>query len=245
MGRRSGFWLAGAVMIAIGSLAKGIAAAHTWQPCAGSLLEGSILQGYAYYGHFSDECLARMDSAELVILPRAGEPVSGFVALGFLAAILLAASWLVILPALPVRRWVKFVAALPGLAALAVPASSLVWPATVDGARVLGPELVGVIAEVLLPAAVILLATAGVRGRLLWRVALVGWAATSAGLVHQVIEYTLAMLFSDANWDMPPGTGLGSAAVGVLLALAVLIGWWRDGRPEPLGEAGVAVLLTA
>lgn len=233
MTKRSVLWLTAAAMIAGGALVEGIAVAAFWRPCAGSMLEGSIWQGYAYHGGFSDQCLATMDSIVMFDLPRAGETASLVQSLSFVAALLLAGAWLAILPTLQLRPRTRVGVALPGLLALAVPIAALSSPAEASI-----PEVLGVLAELALPLALFLLARAGVDRKLLFRTTVLGLAATSVGLVHQMIEYSLALGLSDANWDAPPGTGLGAAVLGGLTAVVILVGWVRDGR-APQGRGGI------
>lgn len=65
----------------------------------------------------------------------------------------------------------------------------------------------------------------------------VAWGSTAFVGLHQVAEYAAMTTFSDANWDVPPGTGyLTAAGLGIAgaLTLAYAIRGPRSGRqPVP------------
>ncbi|MBK8460968.1 MAG: hypothetical protein WAS07_00505 [Micropruina sp.] len=150
--------------------------------------------------------------------------------LGAAAAILLAAAWLVLWPALQVSKTVTLIAALPGLLgiALVIDAVALSFgTAAVDD--LIGRALV-VLIELSVLLALLALGAAGVEGLLLARYAIVALAATSAGLVHQIAEYVVAIAVSDANWDAPPGSGYVTVAMCLLAASATGVLWWRANR---------------
>lgn len=212
-----------------------------WRPCAGSMLNGSILRGYQYESEFTAECLAVMDRGEMFILPHQGVGWTQMGSLGAAAGILLACAWLVLLPALRLPRLVTLAAALPGLLGIALVVDSVVMslgPETADDgiARAL-PALIDVSALL----ALITVAAAGVARRLLFRAAIVLLAATSTGLVHQITEYLLVIGLSDANWDTPPGSGLLTVVMCLLVALATVLFWWLDGRTTRIPSASPAI----
>jgi hypothetical protein len=49
------------------------------------------------------------------------------------------------------------------------------------------------------------------------------WGATAFGFVHAVAEYIAMTTFSDANWDVPPGTGYLTAAVLVTRVVLTVV----------------------
>ena len=60
-----------------------------------------------------------------------------------------------------------------------------------------------------------------------WRTAVlvvVAWGGTAFGGLHQMAEYVAMITFSDANWDVPPGTGY-LTAVGLILAGALTLAY--------------------
>jgi hypothetical protein len=205
------------------------------------MLNGSILRGYQYESEFTAECLAAMDRAPMFVLPQPGWGWTLTGSLGAAAGILLAGAWLVLLPALRLPRLVTLAASLPGLLGIALVIDSVVMsfgPETADNG--LGGALAA-LTEVSALLALIIVAAAGIAGVLLARTAIVALAATSTGLVHQISEYIVAMAFSDANWDAPPGSGLFTVAICLLAAIATMLFWWRDeGAPPTRSAASVS-----
>jgi hypothetical protein len=59
-----------------------------------------------------------------------------------------------------------------------------------------------------------------VRGRGLLRLPLVLWRTTAFGMVHAIAQWDAMVIFSDANWDGPPGTGYLTGATLIISRLA-------------------------
>lgn len=58
-------WLLTAALMLASAVAAGWSTYLYWLPCRGSMLSGSIIDGYAYVGaDFSDACLRRMDGEQ-------------------------------------------------------------------------------------------------------------------------------------------------------------------------------------
>lgn len=161
--------------------------------------------------------------------------------LGAAAAILLFTAWLVVLPSLPVSRRVQAVAAIPSLlgfasVVLAVEESRRPF----DGSAGSGDAML--LAEASMLVALIVIRVAGVKGRLWRRAAIVGLAATAPGIAHQIVDYALMSMLSDANWDTPPGSGYITAGLILLSAALTASMWWRAARraavvpTEPVAE---------
>ncbi len=208
-----------------------------WRPCAGSMLNGSILRGYRYESEFTVECLAAMDRAPMFVLPQPGSGWTLIGSLGAAAGVLLACAWLVLLPALRLPRLVTSAATLPGLLGIALAINSAVMslgPETADDA--FGRAL-AVLIEVSALLALVAIGAAGVMGMLLARSAIVVCAATSTGLFHQISEYIAAVAFSDANWDAPPGSGSFTVVMCLLAAFATMLFWWLDSRANRIPSA--------
>jgi hypothetical protein len=227
-------------MIAAGAAFEAAAVMLYWRPCAGSMLNGSILRGYRYESEFTAECLAAMDRAPMFVLPQPGSGWTLMGSLGAAAGILLAGAWLVLLPALRLPRMVTLAAALPGLIGIALVIDSAVMsfgPETADDG--IGRAL-AVLIEVPVLLALVTIGAAGVAGMLLARSAIVVLAATSTGLFHQITEYIAAIVFSDANWDAPPGSGYVTVVMCLLAAIATVLFWWLGNRANPIPSASPA-----
>jgi hypothetical protein len=237
MGGRSKLWLLSAALIAAGAALEAAAVTLYWRPCAGSMLNGSVVAGYRYDSDFSAECLTAMDRAPLFMQPLPGSGWTLMGSLGAAAGILLAAAWLVLLPALRLPRTVSLAAALPALLGIAQVVNATVLsfaPATVDDG--LGGALT-VLSEVAMLLALVMIGAAGVAGTLLFRTVIVGLVATSTGLFHQITEYITATVLSDANWDVPPGSGYLTVVVCLVAAIATVAFWWLAKFDAPMPSA--------
>jgi hypothetical protein len=198
-----------------------------WLPCRGTMLSATMLHGYAYGPDFSDTCLRRMDTGPpFRHLPKPAETTPGASELGLVATALAGLAWLTLVLGLEWSLKTKAVAALPGVATLVVAGvgsaalgdagrgmddylSGWLWLA-IDGAAVISAVLIlGCQTEV------------GGRGQL--RLMLALWGATAFGFVHGYAEYMVMGIFSDANWDFPPGTGYLTAAVLILSSILTLV----------------------
>lgn len=207
------------------ALAAGVATWLEWLPCQGSMLNGSLLLGYQYPTDFGDACLARMDGSDAVPL------AAGTLEARALSASLLALGRLgfALRLRLPVR--LRAVVLLP-----VVPFAwfvLLTWwsrEAGVTGGTTMAMILIELTAFV---AAVVIGLRLNDDGRL---PALIGlWAVAAYGLLHQLGDYMLMMLWSDANWDAPPGTGYPTAAIIVVCAVLVLRLGLRTPSPTVVG----------
>jgi hypothetical protein len=129
-------------------LASAVAAAWStylhWLPCRGSMLRGSIIHNYDYDydgGSFSDLCLRRMDGDQG---PWESE-------LNVVAMVLLGVAWLALVLGLRWQLRTKAVAALSGLATLAVAGATVIGDARYDSfpmMLLLSSELSAVVALV-------------------------------------------------------------------------------------------------
>ncbi len=128
-------WVIAAALIAAGAVADGAAVLLSWRPCLGSIFTGTIFNGYRFDVPFSPECAAAMNEVPLFPLLTFGQGWTLIGTLGTIAALLLAASWLVVVGALPVKWGFKVAAALPSVFAIAAVAAMAAPPYQV------GPEL--------------------------------------------------------------------------------------------------------
>lgn len=230
MGEKSRRWLVSAGLLA--GAAPLIAAAVTsyWQPCAGSMLSGSVFNGYRYGPDFSDACLAAMDEAFMFPMPLPGSGWTLAGASGLSALMLLAAAWLVLLPTTRLPWLARLAAASPALFSIALAGLSLV--AAVSPADWMTPLMSGlwVLIEVAALVAMVVIGVGGSTGLVFLRYVIVLGASTAAGWFHQIFEYLVAISLSDASWDSPPGTGYFTVLMIAVSALATAGLWAVAGR---------------
>ena len=69
-----------------------------------------------------------------------------------------------------------------------------------------------------------------VIGRCLLRLVVVLLGTTAFGAIHTIAEYVAMIIFSDRDWDTPPGTGYLTVAVITISAILTVIMTLR--RPE-------------
>lgn len=201
-------------------LASGAAAAWStylhWLPCRGRMLSGSILRGYQYDPDFSDACLRRMDGGTpFPFPPEPSETTPWAIELGVAAMVLAGLAWVMIVLG---ARWslkTTAVALLPSLATFIVATqteSSFSW-------------LLWMSIDFLAVAALIaIMASRATTDEIaLFRLVLALWGTTAFGMFQGIISYGFMINFSDANWDVPPGTGYLTAAVLVLAAVFMMI----------------------
>lgn len=236
IGGRSIRWLLAAALIGGAAVLESVAVALVWRPCAGQMLNGSILVGGAYPTEFTDACLAAMDGAHVFPLLAAGEDFTWAAASGTASAALLASAWLLLLPAFAVRGWTWLMTALPGLSTLGGVAAVAVW--SLEGSR--GGWSTGtwllLLANLSVPVALLALRRAGLGGTVLVRAAVVAVAAAAPGVLSRIAEFYLSVMLSDANWDTPPGTGWLTAAFCCAAAVGTAVGWWRSRARGPAGS---------
>jgi peptidoglycan/LPS O-acetylase OafA/YrhL len=124
-------------------------------------------------------------------------------------------------------RWqlrTKAVAALPGLATLALAGATAIADAghgeddSFPGMLVLTIELAAVVALVAISAW-----QPDIHGRGVLRLVVVLWGTTAFGVIHVIAEYAIMIKFSDANWDSPPGFGYLTVAVLTISAILTAI----------------------
>lgn len=231
MGEGSRRWLLAAALIAGGAALATAAVTLYWRPCVGSRVPSGGFDDYRIEPGFTKECLAAMDRAPIFPLPEPGAGWTLVGALGALAAILLAAAWLVLLPALRLPRSARFVTVLPGVLGLALVAESVVAsfiPAV--GVDLLRLALMA-LSALSVPMAALALEDARVPRPLVIRATVVALAATATGMFYHLADYLVAMALSDADWDTPPGAGYFTVAVLALTAIATGVFGWLDGRP--------------
>jgi len=135
-------------------------------------------------------------------------------------------AWLTLVLGLRWQVETKAVAALPGLATLVVALAEAV--ALGDAGHdqedslpmmlLFSIELAAVVALV-----AILTWQSEVIGRCLLRLVVVLWGTTAFGAIHTIAEFVAMIIFSDRDWDTPPGTGYLTVAVITICAIRTVI----------------------
>ena len=211
-----------------------------WLPCKGSMLRGSIINYYVDVGRkFSPACKQAMDGDVALVVPW----TSG---LNLVAMALLGVAWLTLVVGLRWRWRTRVVAALPGLATLAVAAA---------GAAAIGdpkpfeytPPLMGLVMflELLAVAALvwILVWQPEARARRIAPRLVVALSGTTAfGFVHVITEYFTMLSFGGGNGDMPIGYGYLIFATitisAILTVIMTLLMREKVADPEPQQDHG-------
>ena len=203
------------------------------------MLSGSIFRGYAYGPDFSDACLRRMDGGlPFPYPPEPAEQASWAAELGVAAMVAAALAWLVLVVGLRWSPRAAVVAALPGLALLGV--AALAALASRDATRSPDAELPLWLWVIIDVTAIIALVAVGDRHDVR-RLALVLWGTTVFGLVQSAAAYLfMTGVVSDANWDVPPGTGYLTAAA--LLVSGVVTLALAGSAGQELQDGGVPLI---
>lgn len=221
---RSWLWLLAAGLLTAAGVFALVATRLWWTPCRSSMLVGTILEP-AGAPEFSHRCLVRMDAGTPYPLPAAtdGAPpeLYGFVA----AAILLAAlAWSVALVATSMPRSARWagLALAASLAALGVAGLRPV-------SRVGDPSIVGTTAFWVIDVVTVVWLACVCRGPVSWsprttiRLLLLLGGATAFGALRGMVDYAVMITWSQANWDVPPGTGFAPALVLILCGVGVAV----------------------
>lgn len=202
-------WLVTAGLMLAAAAATGRSSYLYWLPCRGSMLRGSVINYYVEVGRkFSPACEQAMDGDIALVVPW----TSG---LNLVAMALLGVAWLTLVVGLRWRWRTRAVAALPGLATLAV---------AVAGAAVIGdpkpfeytPPLMGLITFLELLALValvwILVWQPEARGRHIGpRLVVVLSGTTAFGFVHVISEYFTMLSFGAAMGTCQSAMGTSSS----------------------------------
>jgi len=230
-------WVVASVLLLLGALAGAGAVREHWLPCRGSMLSGSVVHGYAYGADFSDACLATMDNGFALVYPAGDVRWGAESVLGTGCALLLALAWAVVVVSSPWSRTTRVVAVLPAFANAAAGLLSLLAEgAAVESAfgwLLLSVNLLAV------PAFVAVVVRESPDGRATLQAALALCASGAVGVVPSVLDYAFMTSFSDANWDLPPGSGYPTVVTSALLALVLLAVTRRGSRRRSAAGAPV------
>ena len=242
-------WLLAAGLMLTSAVAAAWSTYLYWLPCRGSMLEGTLIHPSSGDGRTYEEytkldpaikaamraCEARMDGDMSGQAPWTSE-------LHVLAMALVGLAWLTLVVALRWQLKTKAVAAVPGLATVAV---ALAVAATIGAERgedhpLLKMLSVAVEWSALLALAMIWAWQPEVRTRRRFlRIAVALWGTTAFGVFHLMLEYMIMIGFSERDWDDPPGTGYLTVATIAISAILLVIMTLRiprtaaDGDPQP------------
>jgi hypothetical protein len=205
----------------VAGAATGLSTYLYWLPCRGSMLKGSVINYYMDVGRkFSPACKQAMDGDIALVTPW----TSG---LNLVAMALLGIAWLTLVVGLRWRWRTTPVAALPGLATLAV---------AVAGAAAIGdpkpfeytPPLMGLVMFFELLAVValvwVLVWQPDARNRYIGpRLVVVLSGTTAFGFVHVITEYFTMLSFAGGNGEAPIGYGYLIFATITISAILTVI----------------------
>jgi hypothetical protein len=250
-------WLLAAGLMLVSAVAAAWSTYLYWLPCRGSMLEGTLLRPtagdrrtYEEYEKLGPAVKAAMQACEA----RMDGDVSGqapWTSELFIVAMALAGfAWLALVLGLRWRLRTKAVAAVPGfgtvVAALAV-AVTIGDAERGDDGSLLRIMLVAVEWCALVALAVIWAWQPEVRTRRRFlRLAVAVWGTTAFGIFHQMLAYMIMVVFSERDWDEPPGTGYVTVAAITISAILIVIMTLRmppkaaeGGDPQPSPRAKV------
>jgi hypothetical protein len=219
-------------------LASAVAAAWStylyWLPCRGTMLEGTLLQPFSGDGRTYEEyekldpaikasmdaCLRRMDGDISGQAPWTSE-------LLVFAMAFVGLAWLTLVFCVRWQLRTKAVAALPGLATVVMALAVAVTIGDAErgeGHSLLRMVLVAVEWSALLALAVIWVWQPEERTRRRFlRLAVALWGTTAFGIFHQMLAYMIMIIFSERDWDEPPGTGYLTVATITISAILTVI----------------------
>jgi hypothetical protein len=236
-------WVTAAGLLLASAVAAGHAVYLYWWPCRHAMLSGTILRGYAYGPDFGEACLRRMDTG--MPFPYPGEPVewaAGAGLLGALGMVLAGLAWLVLTWGSGEGVGSGAVIALPGLLTVGLAVHAVLAAESFGYGAVL--MILWILIEITaFVAVVVLLGEPSGRGWPPLPLVAAAWGSTAYGGFHQIADFVAMMIFSDANWDVPPGTGYLTTAVLGLCAFVTLryaiSGPFLTERPRVAGSTSV------
>jgi hypothetical protein len=215
-------WVTAAGLLLAAAVAAGHAVYLYWLPCRGAMLSGTVLRGYAYGPDFGEVCLRRMDTG--MPFPYPGEPVAwagGAGPLGASAMVLAGLAWLVLTWGSGESVGTNAAIAGPGLLTVGLAVHALLAAESFSYGAVL--MILWILVEVTALGAVLGLLEPGFGhdGPALPLV-VAAWGSTAFGGFHQIADFIAMVAFSEADWDVPPGTGYLTTAVLALSAFVTL-----------------------
>jgi hypothetical protein len=224
-------WLVTAGLMLASAAAAAWSTYLYWLPCRGTMLEGTLIHptvddggSYEDYEKLApavkamlSACDARMDGDISAQAPWTSELHVAAMALAGLA-------WLTLVLGLRWQLRTKAVAALPGLATLALAGALPIAEATANPddslpmILSLSIEFAAVVALLAIPAW-----QPDLDGRRFLRLLVVLWGTTAFGAINTIAEYVAMIIFSERDWDDPPGTGYLTVATITISAILTVI----------------------
>ncbi|SER21809.1 hypothetical protein SAMN05421756_11083 [Microlunatus flavus] len=215
----------------LAALAGSAAVWQHWRSCAGpqTFVDAS---GAAVGSPLGEACLRAMDDGFSFLYPDGKDPWRPESVAGLAFAVLLAASWTVVLLSQRWGRASRVVAVVPLVLLLLTAALNLL--ARSDALdSVFAHVQLALSASVVLAVVVLALGgTARPRERVL--VALALCAPGAAGFLALAADYAVMATFSEANWDTPPWTGTLTLVATALAGVALVVLPVRAGRSVPV-----------
>lgn len=225
-------WVVVGVLMVLGALAGSGAVWLHWRACTGPQVSTADW-GYAEEPGpvLGDACLQAMDDGFSFLYPDGKDPFRAEALFGLALALLVAASWAVVLLGGRWRRSTRVAgAASLSLVLLTVVLSLQPRSDTLD--RVFSSVQLALGLSALLTLLLVLVQDAGSP----WdraRAALALCGPASVGFVALMADYALMVTISDANWDTPPWTGTPTLVATALAGVAVLVLSSRRRRTVP------------
>lgn len=219
-------WFAAGVSL-FASAAMTAASVHLhWIPCWGNMLDGTVFAPNVT-GEFTAICLTRMENGlPFAYVHEVTEQAPLVSELGAIAMVLAAASWIVLVLGLRLRRHIRWIALIAGVAPtlLAVMGWSAAFsPQDEPNVTVFWWLWFGVEVVAYVVMGVLFWQGSELSGATFFGLAFVLWGATAFGVGHALFEAVGMEMFNQSNSGTPPGTGWITVAVLVIAGSASFV----------------------
>lgn len=226
MERRWPWYVAGALFVVAGVTAA--AATYLWWlPCRGQMMYGVHVAWTPESAEFTDACLRRMDEGTAFPGPGYGlREIPGLLLFTVATVVTTGVAWLVPVLCQRLRAPIRIALLLPGVVTVGlgvlVARSPEASPRDVTSetrATELTTQLMWLLLLALMIAVPLAIGSRQTLDTVRW--ALAGGATAAFSTVGVITDYVLMGIWSEANWDSPPGSGYPTA--GWLMLCGVLI----------------------
>jgi hypothetical protein len=195
------------------------------------MLEGTLIQptvddggSYAEFEKLAPAVKARLFACDARMDGDITEQAPWTSELHVAAVALVGVAWLALVLGMRWELKTKAVAALPGLATLALAGALPIAEATANPDDSLPMVLAFTIEGSVFVALLAISAwQRDLQGRHFLRLMVVLWGTTAFGALHTIAEYVAMIIFSERDWDDPPGTGYLTVAVITISAILTVI----------------------